>query len=155
MCGDKMIHAVFRACMKRPGPLRLQPPGPLVFMSNRTYYSEEKNAAAPLVWLHSEIKTPPFTSSGRIEAGVLLRKLQRGESLSLPHSRPMPTVGHRCHELRIRDLDSNWRIIYRLDDDAVVIADVFRKTTRTTPVAAIQRAKRRLRLYDNETEAHE
>jgi phage-related protein len=67
----------------------------------------------------------------------------------------MPAVGNRCHELRIRDLDSNWRIIYRLDDDAIVIADVFRKTTRTTPVAAIRRAKRRLRSYDNEAEADE
>jgi phage-related protein len=124
-------------------------------MSDRTYPSRDKNLASPLVWLQSEIKTPPFSSSGRIEAGVLLRKLQRGEILSLPHSRPMPAVGNRCHELRIRDLDSNWRIIYRLDDDAIVIADVFRKTTRTTPVAAIRRAKRRLRSYDNEAEADE
>ncbi len=29
----------------------------------------------PLIWLHGEIKTPPFSQEGRIEAGVLLRRL--------------------------------------------------------------------------------
>ena len=57
----------------------------------------------PLIWLHGEIKTPPLSVSARIEAGVLLRRLQRGEGLSLPESRPMPTIGPRCHELRIGD----------------------------------------------------
>jgi hypothetical protein len=46
--------------------------------------------AKPLVWLGGEIKTPPLSSGARIEAGTLLRKLQNGEKLSLPHSRPMP-----------------------------------------------------------------
>ena len=59
----------------------------------------------PLVWLHGEIKTPPFTADARVEAGVLLRRLQRGEGLSLPHSRPMPDIGRRCHELRVPDED--------------------------------------------------
>ena len=57
----------------------------------------------PLVWLHGEVKSPPFTAAARIEAGVLLRKLQSGEKLSMPHSRPMPAVGSRCHELRVPD----------------------------------------------------
>jgi hypothetical protein len=46
-----------------------------------------KGRDKPLVWLHGEIKTPPFTAAARIEAGVLLRRLQRGELLGLPHSR--------------------------------------------------------------------
>ena len=66
----------------------------------------------PLVWLHGEIKTPPFSPAARIEAGVLLRRLQRGEQLSIPHSRPMPSIGPWCHELRINDADAMWRIIY-------------------------------------------
>jgi len=64
----------------------------------------------PLVWLHGEIKTPPFSPETRIEAGVLLRRLQQGESLGLPHSRPMPGIGRRCHELRIPDETKTWRI---------------------------------------------
>jgi len=57
----------------------------------------------PLVWLQGEIKTPPFSVEARIEAGTLLRRLQSGESIGLPHSRPMPSIGRRCHELRIPD----------------------------------------------------
>jgi hypothetical protein len=60
-------------------------------------------ADKPLVWLHGAVKTPPFTRWGRLEAGFLLRRLQRGEKLGLPQSRPMPTIGARCHELRIVD----------------------------------------------------
>lgn len=65
----------------------------------------------PLVWLHGEIKTPPFSQAARIEAGYLLRLLQKGQALALPHSRPMPVVGSRCHELRVRDANADWRIV--------------------------------------------
>ena len=102
----------------------------------------------PLVWLHGEIKTPPFSSAARLEAGILLRHLQRGEKLALPHARPMPTIGARCHELRVRDARANWRIVYRTDDDAIVIGEVFAKTTRATPKDVIAICKRRFRKYD-------
>lgn len=70
-----------------------------------------KNQNKPLVWLHGEIKTPPFSSSARIEAGFFFRLLQMGESLTMPHSRPMPSIGKNCHELRINDENTTWRII--------------------------------------------
>jgi phage-related protein len=102
----------------------------------------------PLVWLEGEIKTPPFSAAARLEAGTLLRRLQQGESIGMPHSRPMPSIGPRCHELRIRDLDQNWRIIYRIDADAIVIVDVFSKKTGATPRSVINRCQRRLRRYE-------
>jgi phage-related protein len=102
----------------------------------------------PIVWLQSEIKTPPFSESARIESGSLLRLLQMGERISLPHSRPMPAIGVRCHELRIDDENKKWRIIYRIDEDAIVILDVFEKKTQKTPKKAIDNCKRRIRLYD-------
>jgi phage-related protein len=108
-----------------------------------------------LIWLHGEIKTPPFSAEGRIEAGTLLRRLQEGETLSLPHSRPMPGIGPLCHELRVRDRSHNWRIVYRLDEDAILIAEVFRKTTRQTPPQIIANCRRRLRLYDETRRANE
>lgn len=104
----------------------------------------------PLVWLHGEVKTPPFSQAARVEAGFLLRKLQEGEALSLPHSRPMPSIGPRCHELRINDRNATWRIVYRVDPDAIVILEVFKKTTAKTPVPVIDTCKRRLRMYDHE-----
>lgn len=103
----------------------------------------------PLVWFAGEVKTPPFSTQARIEAGVLLRQLQQGVSLALPHSRPMPTIGKRCHELRIIDKDKTWRIVYRIDDDAIVIADVFAKKTQKTPDVTIRRCKARLSAYDD------
>lgn len=94
-------------------------------------------------------KTPPFSREARIEAGYLLRRLQRGEILALPHSRPMPCIGARCHELRIIDSDATWRILYRTDPDTVVIAEVFSKKTQRTPKSVIDTAKKRLEKYDN------
>lgn len=106
----------------------------------------------PLVWLHGEVKTPPFSKEARIETGILLRRLQQGENLGLPHSRPMPSIGSHCHELRVRDADKNWRIIYRIDDDAIVIVEVFHKTTRATPVSVIENCQKRLSKYGSNLE---
>jgi phage-related protein len=88
-----------------------------------------------------------------VEAGFLLRRLQMGESLSLPSSRPMPNIGSRCHELRVVDADATWRILYHVEDDAVVILEVFSKKTRTTPKRVLDSAKARLRKYLRDTEA--
>jgi phage-related protein len=74
--------------------------------------------------------------------------LQRGEKLSMPQSRPMPSVGRRCHELRVRDEDLTWRVIYRLDEDAVVILHVFSKKTQRTPQTVIESCKALLSRYD-------
>ena len=102
----------------------------------------------PLVWLHGQIKTPPFSWEARLEAGHLLRRLQKGELLGMPHSRPMSTIGPRCHELRIHDVGLIWRIVYRIDPDAIVILEVFSKKTQTTPTVVIESCKRRLGEYD-------
>ena len=102
----------------------------------------------PLVWLEGEVRTPPFSQAARLEAGFLLRQLQLGEKLGLPHSRPLPSIGRRCHELRIDDANATWRIIYRIDLDAIVIVDVFSKKTQKTPNSVIDTCKKRLRTYD-------
>jgi phage-related protein len=102
----------------------------------------------PLAWLSGEIKTPPFSSEARVEAGFLLRQLQRGEKLAMPHSRPMPGIAARCHELRIRDRNQIWRIMYRSDPDAVVILEIFSKKTSSTPKQVIEACRRRLQQYD-------
>jgi len=107
-----------------------------------------KQREKPLIWLHGEIKTPPMSSPARLEAGYLLRKLQMQELLSFPHSRPMPSIGSRCHELRIDDQNKSWRIVYRIDHDAIVILEVFEKKTQKTPRKVIENCKRRIQLYD-------
>lgn len=109
---------------------------------------KKAEAGKPIVWLRGEVKTPPFSQEARIEAGCLLRLLQRGETLGLPHSRPMPAIGPRCHELRINDAAATFRIVYLADPDAVVILEVFSKKTARTPRHVIAACKRRLREYD-------
>jgi phage-related protein len=103
----------------------------------------------PRVWLDGEVKTPPFSPAARLESGYLLRRLQRGDALSLPHSRPMPGIGARCHELRVPDGEVTWRFVYRLDADAVVMLAVFAKKTPKTPSKVIDACRHRLREYDN------
>jgi phage-related protein len=104
----------------------------------------------PLVWLHGAIKTPPFSQSARLEAGFLLRQLQQGDSLGMPYSRAMSTIGTNCHELRLRDADQNWRIMYRIDDDAILILEVFSKKSQATPKTVIDICKKRLIKYDQD-----
>jgi phage-related protein len=106
----------------------------------------------PLAWLHGEVKSPPFSLAARIEVGVLLRRLQRGEALSLPVSRPMPGIGLRSHELRVTDVDrkKEWRIVYYVGRDTIVILEVFAKTTRATPRSVIENCRRRLTRYQKD-----
>lgn len=107
------------------------------------------NSDKPLVWLHGEIKTPPFSAEARIEAGFLLRSLQKGENIEMPHSRPMPSISNGCHELRINDKNKTWRIIYYIDEDAIVILEVFAKKSRKTAQKVIDICKQRLGRYLN------
>ena len=41
-----------------------------------------------------------------------------------------------------------WRIVYRLDPDAVVILEVFSKKTQQTPKAVIDACRDRISRYD-------
>jgi phage-related protein len=103
----------------------------------------------PLAWLHGEVKSPPFSTAARLETGFLLRRLQRGDLLAMPQSRPMPSIGPRCHELRINDVTGQWRLIYRIDPDAIVIVEVFAKKSAKTPKAVLEVCRRRLKEYDS------
>ena len=100
----------------------------------------------PIAWLRGELKTPPLSKGARIEAGTLLRRLQTGEKLSMPESRPLPTVDSRCHELRIDDIATKieWRIVYYMGRHAIAILDIFSKRTRKTPDSVLAQCRRRL-----------
>lgn len=65
----------------------------------------------------------------------------------MPHSRPLPAIGPSCHELRIRDRDAAWRIVYFVGAEAIVILDVFAKTTRATPKGVLDLCSARLAAY--------
>lgn len=101
-----------------------------------------------LRWLSGEVKTPPMSMEARREMGFLIRLLQEGENLSLPHSRPMPSIGKACHELRVNDQNRTWRLFYHLDSDAIAILEVDEKKTRQTPKTKIEICQKRLKNYE-------
>lgn len=103
----------------------------------------------PLSWLHGQVKTPPFSQAARIETGFLLRRLQQGEKLSMPQSRPMSSIATRCHELRVNDEGRTWRLVYRIDTDAILILAVFAKKSENTPDEIIRACRNRLRNYED------
>lgn len=102
----------------------------------------------PVIWLHGEVKSPPFSKAAQKRAGGLLRDVQGGESLSFPISRPMPSIGPHCHELRVPDAGKTWRIIYSIHPQAIFVVDVFQKATRETPQRVIDNCRQRLRRIE-------
>jgi phage-related protein len=102
----------------------------------------------PLVWLSGEVKTRSQQLTRLHSTFSREGWLQEGQVLSMPHAEPLPTVGPRCGALRVRDAGQNWRIMYRIDKDAVVILEVYGKKTQKIPDEVIDRCKDRLKKYD-------
>lgn len=107
-----------------------------------------------IVWNKSSLqKIKEFPTNIRKEIGFLLYKLQIGESLSMPHSRPMPSIGRGCYELRVRGEDGSYRFFYlqRLKN-RVLVFHAFQKKTQKTTDHDLQIGKRNLRemLYEKE-----
>lgn len=61
----------------------------------------------------------------------------------------MPSVGARRHELRVGDETAMWRIMYRLDEDAAVILEVFEQKTGQPPKHVTDTCKARLKRHDS------
>ena len=99
--------------------------------------------------LRGEIKTPPMSRTARLEAGFLLRQLQQETKLSWPHSRPMPSIGERYHELRIQDGQITWQIIYRMNPDYISL-ELFAKKTNRAPAEIMSNGKRQSPLYNSQ-----
>jgi phage-related protein len=102
----------------------------------------------PVFFMTDEIKTPPMSVNARREAGFLVGRLQEGAALGMPLARPMPDIGRRCLELRVTDENVTWRVMCRVDPDAVLVIHSFSKKTQATPKSVIDLCKKRLALYD-------
>lgn len=110
---------------------------------------EAPHADKPLYVLHGEFKTPPMSALARVTVAFLLRRVQQGEHLTMPDSRPMPELGASCHELRIEDdeMNASWRVIYVIDDVAIFVLDVFKKESRATSESVKKACRDRLSRY--------
>ncbi len=109
------------------------------------------NEDKTLVWLSGEVKTPPFGEKARREAGFFLRMAQKGLKLSNPPFDPMPEIGKCCPPPHIKDSEKTWRIILHIDDDFIVILEVFAKKTKKTPEKTKKLCKNRLKRYQEIT----
>lgn len=90
-----------------------------------------------------ELETLDF--SMRRQLSELFALLVDGESLGMPISRPMPSIRHGVHELRVRDRSGQYRVFYYTKKaDAILIFHFFKKKTQETPLQEIETAKSRL-----------
>lgn len=118
-------------------------------MSNLTYNALSSGDGKPLVWLHGKIKTPPL--SPKCESypwDTIFAWFSWGVTSGMPHARLMKSMGKRCFELRVKDAGVNWRLVYRLDEDAIVVVGLFSKTSRATADRIVEVCRKRLSHYD-------
>ncbi len=78
--------------------------------------------------------------------GKDLFRLQLGEQIALPVSRPMPMVSAGVSELRVTGADGIFRVFYCLVSQRdVLVFHAFVKKTRRTPPLEIELARKRLK----------
>ena len=75
-----------------------------------------------------------------------LARLDAGQSLAMPLSRPLPSIGAGVHELRLKDRSGAYRVVYALIEPGIVhVLHAFKKTTATTRRRNIELAQSRLK----------
>ena len=86
-----------------------------------------------------------FPLAIREELADALARLDQGLSLSMPLSRPMPSIGKGVHELRFRDRSGVYRVIYvLLGASQIWLLHAFMKKTPQTSPRNIELARKRL-----------
>ena len=89
-----------------------------------------------------------FPSFSLVQAKEAFAFLESGEKLSMPLSRPMPTIWPGCHELRINDKRGIYRIFYVIVVKGIIfIPHCFHKKTQKTPQSEIDLAQRRIKEF--------
>lgn len=87
-----------------------------------------------------------FPEEIRGDLADALARLDAGQSLTMPLSRPMPIIGEGVHELRLKDRSGVYRVVYALiEPGTVYVLHGFKKTTQATPKRNIELARKRLK----------
>ena len=93
---------------------------------------------------HKEILDWP--DEVREDLADAVTRLERGHVLSMPLSRPMPSIGKGVHELRLKDRSGVYRVIYFFAGASQIwLLHAFKKTTQATSKQDIEIAKDRLK----------
>jgi phage-related protein len=87
-----------------------------------------------------------FPQGIREDLADLVAQLDSGLKLSMPISRPMPSIGRGVHELRLKDRSGIYRVVYVFLGQADIwLIHGFKKKTQATPQKNIELAQKRLR----------
>ena len=87
-----------------------------------------------------------FPEDVRRAFGKAIYDMQSGHTLTMPLSRPMPSVGPGTSELRIRDASGIYRAFYVVKQaDSILVFHAFMKKTQKTPERELTVGKKRLK----------
>ncbi len=79
-----------------------------------------------------------FPEAIREDLADALARLEQGQKLSFPLSRAMPSIGKAVHELRLRERDGTYRVVYAIvSKSGVWLLHAFQKKSRKTPKRAV------------------
>lgn len=91
-----------------------------------------------------------FPKDVRVRLGKGLFRLQMGELIGMPDSRPMPGVAAGVSELRVGGADGCFRAFYyAASSRGVLVFHAFVKKTQRTPPMEIELARKRLKELFN------
>lgn len=92
-----------------------------------------------------------FPEKIREDLADALARLDDGQKLSLPLSRPMSSIEKSVHELRLKDRSGIYRVIYFIErGDDIYLIHGFKKTSQKTPKKNIDLARKRIKSLKNE-----
>lgn len=87
-----------------------------------------------------------FPKEIKNKIGDLVLDLQNGKSLTMPESRPIPSVGQGSHEIRVKDSENQYRAFYYLKvKEKILVFHTFVKKTEKTLKREIDLGKKRLK----------
>ena len=87
-----------------------------------------------------------FPEEIRGDLADALARLDTGQTLALPLSRPMPSIGSGVHELRLKDRSGAYRVFYVLLGAGVVyVLHAFHKQMQATPKHTLVVVRKRLK----------
>ncbi len=87
-----------------------------------------------------------FPEDVRQELGKAIYDLQKGEVLTMPLSRPMPSIKPGAAELQIRGRAGIYRAFYySRSPRGILVFHAFVKKTRATPMRVLDLGKKRLK----------
>lgn len=100
-----------------------------------------------VIW-HStaRIEIKKFTKEVKHELGYLIYRLQKGDILNMPLSKPIPAVGSGVSELRFKGSDGAYRVFYYLKSkEGILIIHCFKKKSQKTPLREIRQGMKNLK----------